>query len=68
VTPCCCGGLITQHPCWGAFWGALSVAFCTKWYIYGGALEGPAGAFLFFLAWWAMMQSSGVMAKLTSSL
>jgi hypothetical protein len=66
--PCCCGGLNTYHPCWGACWGTLGVVVCTKPYLYGGALEGQAGALLFFLARWAMIQSSWVVAKFTSSL
>ena len=54
----CWGGLAIQRPCWGAFWEDWGVAFCTKRYLCGGALEGPTGAFLFFSALWARMQSS----------
>jgi hypothetical protein len=65
---CCWGGLAIQHPYWGAFWEDWGVAFCTKRYLCGGALEGPTGAFLFFSALWAMIQSSWVIAMFTSSL
>jgi len=66
--PCCFGGLITQRPCWGAFWRAWAVVFYTMRYLCGRALEGPTFAFLFFSARWHMIQYSWVMARLTSSL
>jgi len=66
--PCCYGGLNTQHPGWGALRRALEGAFCTMRYLCSGALEGPASAFLFLSARWAVMQSSCVIAKLTCSL
>ena len=65
---CSCWGRITHLPCWALLWEFWGGLFCTKWYIGGWAIDGPAGAFLFFSTWWAVKQSSWVIAKLTSSL
>jgi len=52
------GGLKTHLPDGGFLCGALGTVLCTKRYRGGCALEGPVGAFLFFSARCAVMQSS----------
>jgi hypothetical protein len=80
---CCCywgwgtGGLLNLD-CWGClathlldwlFWcGARGDVFLINRYLGGWALEGPVGIFHFFSARWPEMQSSWVIAMLTSLL
>jgi hypothetical protein len=64
----CWGGLATHLP--GKFLRgrARRAVLGTNRYLDGGVFIGPVGVFLFFSAIWAEMQSSWVMAMLTSSL
>jgi hypothetical protein len=67
LSACCCwGGLITHLPvcCWDSLLWLLE----TIQNLWGGAEDLVIGAFLFFSARWAKMQSSCEMARLTSSL